>query len=178
LQDADVIILLVPRIPPKIKTQHILKWKKTSRPDPWIWTAAQVTSEWGVKVKEESDGTFTFKNSKYRCGLVEQQMSSGGLELMGMAPTNLAPFTQAQFLLDYLPFQPWIQQFTQDNIKPYQWVHIDLGKHQGLIGYTTYIQDDKATIVTSTDTGQQKPSILILLHELSLFYRPGNTIKH
>ncbi|KAF8262122.1 hypothetical protein EI94DRAFT_1809282 [Lactarius quietus] len=128
-------------------------------------------------MKEESDRKYTFKNITFRSGLAVKQISSGGLKLVGTAPTNITPFFTAKFLLDHPPFQPWIRQFTQDNIKPYQQVRIDSGKHRSLVGYMTYVQDDKDTIIAHTDTHQEL-SILILLRMLSLCYRPSDTIKH
>ncbi|KAF8269197.1 hypothetical protein EI94DRAFT_1699687 [Lactarius quietus] len=106
--DADVIVILIPRIPMKFNRQCTMKRKKPHCPDPHIWTAAQVSSEWGTSVKEESDGKCTFKNITFRSGLAVKQISSGGLELVGMAPTNIAPFFTAKFLLDHPPFRPWI----------------------------------------------------------------------
>ncbi|KAF8257895.1 hypothetical protein EI94DRAFT_1708497 [Lactarius quietus] len=146
-RDADVVVILVPRIPMKFTRQCTMKWKKPHHPVPCIWTATQVSSEWGTSVKEESDRKYTFKNITFRSGLMVKQISSEGLKLVGMAPTNIAPFFTAKFLLDHPPFWPWIQWFTQDNIKPYQRVQIDLDECRSLVGYTTYIQDDKATIV-------------------------------
>ncbi|KAF8262531.1 hypothetical protein EI94DRAFT_1704714 [Lactarius quietus] len=55
-RDADVVVILIPRIPMKFNRQRTMKRKKPYRPDPRIWTAAQVSSEWGTSVKEESDG--------------------------------------------------------------------------------------------------------------------------
>ncbi|KAF8265724.1 hypothetical protein EI94DRAFT_1702256 [Lactarius quietus] len=124
----------LPRIPMNVAKRGTPKRKKPHRPDPRIWTAVQVTTEWEITVKEESDGRFTFKNNKFRSGLAIKHITSGGLEL-----------------------------FAQDNIRPYQWVQIELSRQRGLVGYTTYIQDDKATIVTRTDTGHQELSITITL---------------
>ncbi|KAF8262123.1 hypothetical protein EI94DRAFT_1809283 [Lactarius quietus] len=47
-RDADVVMILVPRIPMKFNRQCTMKQKKPHHPNPHIWTAAQVSSEWGV----------------------------------------------------------------------------------------------------------------------------------
>ncbi|KAI9429289.1 hypothetical protein BJY52DRAFT_1232635 [Lactarius psammicola] len=180
-RDAGVNVVFVPRIPPKLNKYHIGKRKKTPRPDPRTWSARQVTLEWGaarVKVNTESDDKFIFGGETYRSGLVMKNLPPASLELVGRAPAELAPFVEAQFIRDHPTFRPWLRYFAQDNIKTDQRVRIDSGEHRGLVGYTTYIQDDTATVVIRPQTEGPEMATLVLLRELSLYYKPGDNIKH
>ncbi|KAN0123677.1 hypothetical protein V8E53_015899 [Lactarius tabidus] len=176
-RDVEVTVLFVPRVPVKADNQHTRKRKKGHRPNPRIWSATQIAAEWGTGTKEDSEGRFTFRGNSFRSGLAVKLITSSSLDIVDRAP-DLTPFLNAPFLMDHDDFRPWLHRFTQDNIKVDQRIRIESGESQGLIGYTTYIQDDTATIVVQTGTTHSDISILTLLRNLSLCYRPGDVVKH
>jgi hypothetical protein len=106
-QDIGVTVLFVPRVPTEADGQHSGKWKKGHQPNPHTWLATQIATELGTRVKEDSEGRFTFEGDLFQCGLVIKQITSTSLNLVNRAP-DLALFICAPYLMDHPNFPPWL----------------------------------------------------------------------
>jgi hypothetical protein len=168
-----VVVVFVPRIP-----QSGGKRKRDGRPTPRLWTAAELTQQYGNrKVKVLGRNKFFFGGSMYEDGLVLEHIPLSYLRVLVNSPHTITPFMQSAMIRSHPPFYPRLKFFVQDTIQVGDRILVVSGEHNGIIGRIKMVQDHIADVVTESPEQHSGLIIRVTLRDLIPHFLPGDNVK-
>jgi hypothetical protein len=101
------VMVFVPRIP-----QSGGKQKRDGQPTPHVWTAEEVTQQYGNrKVKVLGPNKFIFGGCTYEDRLAMEQTPLSYLCALEHSPQNILPFVQSAMIHSHPAFSPCLWRF-------------------------------------------------------------------
>jgi hypothetical protein len=169
----NVIVVFVPRIP-----QSGGKRKRDGRPTPRVWTAEEVTQQYGNrKVKVLGPNKFIFGGCTYEDGLAMEQTSLSYLRALEHSPQNILPFVQSAMIRSHPAFSPCLRRFVQDSTQVGDRILVSSGEQTGIIGHVEAIQDHIADVVAER-AEHSGLVIRVALRDLIPHFLPGDNVKN
>lgn len=169
----NVAMVFVPRIP-----QSGGKRKRDGRPTPRVWTAEEVTQQYGNrKVKVLGPNKFIFGGSTYEDGLAMEHTPLSYLRVLEHSPQNILPFVQSAAIRSHPAFDFCLRRFVQDSTQVGDRVLVVSGEQTGVVGRTEAIQDHIADVVTEIPEHDSGLVIRVALRDLIPHYLPGDNVK-
>jgi hypothetical protein len=166
----NVVVVFVPRIP-----QSRGKRKRDGRPTQRVWTAEEVTQQYGNrKVKVPGPNKFIFRGSTYEDGLAMEHIPLSYLRVLEHSQ-NILPFVQSAMIRSHPAFYPCLRRFVQDSTQVGDRVLVVSGGQTGVIGRTETIQDHIADVVA--ESPEQGLVIRVALRDLIPHFLPGDNVK-
>jgi len=170
----DVTVVFVPRI-----SQLGGKRKRDGRPAPHLWTATELTEQYGQrKVKVLAPDKFLFRKCVYEDGLVVELMPLSYLRVLKQSPQNIMPFVQSAMIRSHPPFYPCLKRFVQDSTQVGDRIRMISGEHAGIIGQTERIQDNFVDVATQSPEQHSRLIIRVSLYDLIPHFLPGDNVKN